>query len=180
MEADLIIRNGNVVDGTGAAGKRADVAITGDRIAAVEADLDARGRREIDAEGRVVTPGFVDVHTHLDAQLGWDPLPTPSGRHGITSAGLGNCGVPFAPVGPGQREFLAEMMESVEDIPREAILGGLPWDWTTYGDYLRWIDSIPKGPNVGGMVGHCAVRVAAMGERSIDQVVPSAEDMATI
>src|SRR3954468_7777514 len=164
MDIDLIIRGGTVVDGTGAEARRADVAIAGDRIVAVEDHVDAHAGREIDAEGRVVTPGFVDVHTHLDAQLGWDPLPTSSCWHGITSAVLGNCGVTFAPVGPGQREFLAEMMESVEDIPREAILGGLPWDWTSYGDYLGWLDRTPTGINVGGLVGHCAMRVAAMGE----------------
>jgi N-acyl-D-amino-acid deacylase len=177
MDADLIIRNGTVVDGTGAAAVRADVAIAGDRIAAIENTIDARATREIDAEGRIVTPGFVDVHTHLDAQLGWDPLPTSSCWHGITSVVLGNCGVTFAPVGPGQREFLAEMMESVEDIPRRAILEGLPWDWTTYGDYLGWLDRTPKGINVGGLVGHCALRVAAMGERSMEEGSGTADDI---
>ncbi len=178
MDADLIIRGGTVVDGTGAAARRADVAIAGDRIVAVEDCVDARAAREIDAEGRVVTPGFVDVHTHLDAQLGWDPLPTSSCWHGITSVVLGNCGVTFAPVGPGQREFLAEMMESVEDIPRRAILEGLPWDWTSYGDYLDWLDRTPKGINAGGLVGHCALRVAAMGERSMVEGSGTAEDIA--
>ena len=178
MDIDLIIRGGTVVDGTGAAPRRADVAIAGDRIAVVEDRVDARAEHEIDAEGRVVTPGFVDVHTHLDAQLGWDPLPTSSCWHGITSVVLGNCGVTFAPVGPGQREFLAEMMESVEDIPRRAILEGLPWDWTTYGDYLGWLDRTPKGINAGGLVGHCALRVAAMGERSMVEGSGTADDIA--
>ena len=180
MNASVVIRNGLVVDGSGAPGRIADVVIDGDRVVAVEPQATIRGDREIDAEGHVVTPGFVDIHTHLDAQLAWDPIGTSSCWHGITSVVLGNCGVTFAPVGPGQREFLAEMMESVEDVPREAILGGLPWTWTSYGDYLRWIDSIPKGTNVGGMVGHCAVRVTAMGERSIDQNVPSSDDLATM
>jgi threonine dehydrogenase-like Zn-dependent dehydrogenase len=178
MDADLIIRGGTIVDGSGAAARRGDVAIAGDRIVAVEDRLDARASREIDAEGRLVTPGFVDVHTHLDAQLGWDPLPTSSCWHGITSVVLGNCGVTFAPVGPGQREFLAEMMESVEDIPRRAILEGLPWDWTSYGDYLGWLDRTPKGINVGGLVGHCAMRVAAMGERSMVEGSGTADDIA--
>lgn len=178
MDADLIIRGGMVVDGTGAPARRADVAIGGDRIVAVEDRVEARAGREIDAEGRVVTPGFVDVHTHLDAQLGWDPLPTSSCWHGITSAVLGNCGVTFAPVGPGQREFLAEMMESVEDIPRQAILEGLPWDWTSYGDYLGWLDRTPTGINVGGLVGHCALRVAAMGERSMVEGSGTPDDIA--
>lgn len=178
MDADLIIRNGTVVDGTGAPSRRADVAITGDRIVAVDERVEGKGRREIDATGRVVTPGFVDVHTHLDAQLAWDPLPTSSCWHGITSAVIGNCGVTFAPVGPGQREFLAEMMESVEDIPRQAILEGLPWDWTTYGEYLGWLDRTPKGINVGGLVGHCALRVAAMGERAMAEGSGTPEDIA--
>src|SRR3954454_13339676 len=178
MDADLIIRNGTVVDGTGAPSRQADVAIAGDRIVAVGEGIDAGGADEIDAEGRLVTPGFVDVHTHLDAQLGWDPLPTSSCWHGITSAVLGNCGVTFAPVGPGQREFLAEMMESVEDIPRQAILEGLPWDWTTYGEFLGWLDRTPKGINVGGLVGHCALRVAAMGDRAMIEGSGTSEDIA--
>jgi N-acyl-D-aspartate/D-glutamate deacylase len=178
MEADLIIRNGTVVDGTGAPSRQADVVIAGDRIVAVEERVEGRGRREIDATDRLVTPGFVDVHTHLDAQLAWDPLPTSSCWHGITSAVLGNCGVTFAPVGPGQREFLAEMMDSVEDIPRQAILEGLPWDWTTYGEYLDWLDRTPKGINLGGLVGHCALRVAAMGDRAMTEGSGTPDDIA--
>jgi N-acyl-D-amino-acid deacylase len=177
---DLVVRGGSVVDGTGASARPADVGISGDRIVAVEADLGGRGHRELDATDRVVTPGFVDIHTHLDAQLAWDPLPTSSCWHGVTSVVLGNCGVTFAPVNPGDREVLAEMMESVEDIPRDAILDALPWDWTTYGQYLDWIDRLPKGVNVGGMVGHSAVRIAAMGERSMDEAPASAEDIAAM
>ena len=176
-ELDLIIRNGDVVDGTGAAPRRADVAVAGDRIVAVEPDLEDGATREIDAEGRIVTPGFVDIHTHLDAQLAWDPMPTSSCWHGVTSAVLGNCGVTFAPVAEGGADFLAEMMESVEDIPRRAILEGMPWDWSTYGEYLGWIDRIDKGINVGGMVGHCAVRLAAMGERGMDETPSSDADI---
>ncbi len=176
--ADLIIRNGTVHDGTGAQGQQADVAVSGDRIVAVGENLDVSATREIDAEGKLVTPGFVDVHTHLDAQLAWDPLPTSSCWHGITSAVIGNCGVTFAPVEPGQKEILAEMMESVEDIPRDAILNGLPWDWRSYGDYLEWLDRTDKGINVGGLVGHCALRVAAMGERAMTEGSGTAEDIA--
>ncbi len=177
-DADLIIRNGTLHDGTGAPGRRADVAVKGDRIVEVAERIDGSAHREIDASGKLVTPGFVDVHTHLDAQLAWDPLPTSSCWHGITSAVLGNCGVTFAPVQPGQKEFLAEMMESVEDIPRDAILEGLPWDWTTYGDYLGWLDRTPKGINVGGLVGHCALRVAAMGDRCMIEGSGTADDIA--
>ncbi len=163
---DLIIRGGTVVDGSGQPGREADVAVDGDRIVAV-GDVDAKAKREIDAKGKVVTPGFVDIHTHLDAQIAWDPIASSSCYHGITSVVLGNCGVTFAPCKPGDRDYLAAMMESVEDIPRESITVGLPWDWETYGEYLGSIDRMDKGVNVGGMVGHCAVRVHAMGERSL-------------
>ena len=179
-DADLVIRGGTVVDGTGQAARRADVAISGDRIVEVAERHEGTGKREIDAEGRIVTPGFVDIHTHLDAQLAWDPMPTSSCWHGVTSAVLGNCGVTFAPVAEGGADVLAEMMESVEDIPRQAILEGLPWDWTSYGEYLQWLDRIPKGVNVGGLVGHCAVRLAAMGERGMDETPSSPEDVAAM
>ena len=179
-DVDLVVRGGTVVDGTGAPSRTADVAISGERIVAVEEEFDGSGHRELDAEGRLVTPGFVDIHTHLDAQLAWDPMPTSSCWHGVTSAVLGNCGVTFAPVADGGADFLAEMMESVEDIPRKAILEGLPWDWRSYGEYLNWIDRIPKGINVGGMVGHCAVRLAAMGERGMDEAPSSDDDIAAM
>ena len=172
---DLVIRNGNVVDGSGASARVADVGIVGDRVVAVEPELSGRAHREIEADGRVVTPGFVDIHTHLDAQLAWDPIGTSSCWHGETSLVMGNCGVTFAPCRPEDRSYLAELMESVEDIPRDAILGGLPWDWVTYGEYLGSMGRLAKGPNVGGMVGHCAVRHHAMGERSLDDT-PATED----
>ncbi|MDQ1455788.1 MAG: N-acyl-D-amino-acid deacylase, partial [Actinomycetota bacterium] len=129
---DLVIRDGTVVDGTGAPGVRADVAVDGDRITTVGA-VTHRGRKEIDARGAYVTPGFVDVHTHLDAQIAWDPDATSSCWHGVTSVVLGNCGVTFAPVRKGQERWLAELMESVEDIPADSILNGLAFDWETYG-----------------------------------------------
>jgi N-acyl-D-aspartate/D-glutamate deacylase len=137
LGVELVIRNGLLVDGTGSPALRADVAIDGDSIVAIDDHLDVHGAREIDAEGRLVTPGFVDIHTHLDAQLAWDPLGTSSCWHGVTSIVMGNCGVTFAPCRPEDREYLAELMESVEDIPRRAILEGLPWDWVSYGEYLR-------------------------------------------
>lgn len=165
---DLIIRGGTVVDGSGQPGREADVAVDGDRIVAV-GEVSGSAKREIDAKGKVVTPGFVDIHTHLDAQIAWDPIASSSCYHGITSVVLGNCGVTFAPCKPDDRDYLAAMMESVEDIPRESINLGLPWDWETYGEYLGSIDRMEKGVNVGGMVGHCAVRVHAMGERSLSE-----------
>ncbi len=185
MSHDIVIRDGLVVDGTGAAGRIADVAIDGDRITTV-GTVDERATREIDAEGRVVAPGFVDIHTHLDAQISWDPLGTSSCWHGVTSVVLGNCGVTFAPCAPDEREYLAELMESVEDIPRDSILHGLSWDWTTYGEYLAELDRLPKGLNVGGMVGHCAIRHHVMGERGLsfgpatDDEVPTDHDVAAM
>lgn len=166
-----------MVDGTGTPAVKADVAIDGDRITTV-GTVTADGRREIDAGGAFVTPGFVDVHTHLDAQMAWDPDATSSCWHGVTSVVLGNCGVTFAPVRKGQERWLAELMESVEDIPADSILDGLSFDWETYGEYLAAIDGFPKGVNVGGMVGHCAVRHYAMGERSLDETPASDDDIA--
>ena len=177
---DIVIRNGSVIDGTGAPARHADVAVTDGVITEIADKVGDSGTREIDADGRIVTPGFVDIHTHLDAQIAWDPIQTSSCWHGITSAVLGNCGVTFAPVAPGGAEVLAEMMESVEDIPQRAILEGLPWDWSTYGEYLQWVDRTNKGINVGGMVGHSAVRLAAMGERGMDETPSSAEDIAAM
>lgn len=179
MAYDLVIRGGTIVDGTGAPRLRGDVAVQGDRIAAV-GKVDGTARRTIDVGGLVVTPGFVDVHTHLDAQLSWDPLVTSSCWHGVTSVVLGNCGVTFAPCKPDDREYLATLMESVEDIPADSILAGLPWDWETYGEYLATLDGLPKGVNVGGMVGHCAVRHWAMGERGLDKEPATADDIAAM
>ncbi len=177
---DLVIRNGTLVDGTGAPVRPADVAVDGDRIVAVGTVTD-RGRRELDADGRLVTPGFVDVHTHLDAQFAWDPIGSSSCWHGVTSVVIGNCGVTFAPVRSADHTYMAEMMESVEDIPARSILDGLPWDWETYGDYLAWLDRTPLGVNVGGMVGHTALRYFAMGERSLEEdAIPSADELDTM
>ena len=177
MTHDLVIRNGSVVDGTGAAPVVADVAIDADRVTVVGA-VDGRGRREIDADGRLVTPGFVDIHTHLDAQLAWDPTASSSCWHGVTSIVVGNCGVTFAPVRPADHGYLAAMMESVEDIPRESILDGLPWDWEGYAGYVDWLDRAPKGVHVGGMVGHSAVRYYVMGDRALDgTIMPTAEEL---
>ena len=177
---DIVIRNGTVIDGTGAPARQADVAIAGDRVVAVAPGIIGSTTIDIDAEGKLVTPGFVDIHTHLDAQLAWDPIGSSSCYHGITSVVMGNCGVTFAPCKPEDRQYLAELMESVEDIPRDAIMSGLPWDWVTYGEYLASVGRMPKGVNVGGMVGHCALRQYAMGERSLDQAPPTADDLAVM
>ena len=176
MGHDIVIRHGAIVDGTGAAPRPGDVAIDADRVTAV-GHVPEAGAREIDATGRLVTPGFVDIHTHLDAQLAWDPVGSSSCWHGVTSVVLGNCGVTFAPCRPADRRYLAELMESVEDIPADAIMSGLPWDWQTYGEYLSAVDRMPKGLNTAGMVGHCAVRYHAMGERSLEKTPATSDDI---
>ena len=176
MAHDIVIRGGELVDGTGAAPVQGDLAIDGDAIAAV-GQVDGSGKREIDAKGMAVTPGFVDLHTHLDAQIGWDPAMTPVSWHGVTTALLGNCGVTFAPCKPKDVELLAAMMETVEDIPKNAILTGLPWDWEHYGGYLDAIERLNPALNVAGMVGHCAVRFYVMGERAVEEQA-SAEERA--
>jgi N-acyl-D-aspartate/D-glutamate deacylase len=177
---DLLIRGGTVVDGTGAPAVRADVAVADGRIVEVGPDLDRSAHRTVDAEGCLVTPGFVDVHTHLDAQMGWDRNGTSSCWHGVTSIVMGNCGVTFAPVKPQDTTFLAELMEAVEDIPASSILEGLPFSWESYGGYLDWLESEPLGLNVGGLVGHVAVRYHAMGEDAFQETPPSAEQMAAM
>ncbi len=167
MAHDLVIRGGTIADGSGAEPIPGDVAVNGAMITEV-GEVAGTGRREIDASGHLVTPGFVDTHTHLDAQIGWDPMLTPVSWHGVTTALLGNCGVTFAPCHASDRDFLAGMMETVEDIPKEAILGGLPWSWEDYGGYLDALQDLNPAINVAGLVGHCAVRYYVMGERSID------------
>ena len=168
MTHDLVIRNGQIVDGTGNPSYEGDVAVDGDTITAL-GTVTKKSAREIEADGAAVTPGFVDLHTHLDAQIGWDPSLTPACWHGVTTVLMGNCGVTFAPVRGGDKEFLAEMMESVEDIPREAILSGLPWDWNTYGEYLDSIEKMNPAINMVGLVGHAAARFYVMGERAVDE-----------
>src|SRR5262245_8552662 len=128
---DLVVRGGTVVDGTGSAPHEGDVAIDAGRVATV-GKVTGRGREEIDARGQLVTPGFVDVHTHYDGQATWDPLLTPSCWHGVTTLVMGNCGVGFAPVRPGKRDFLIGLMEGVEDIPGTALHEGIRWSWETF------------------------------------------------
>ena len=174
MAYDIVIRSGELVDGTGSAPIQGDLAIDDDTIAAV-GKVEGGGKREIDAKGLAVTPGFVDLHTHLDAQIGWDPEMTPVSWHGVTTALLGNCGVTFAPCKPKDVELLAAMMETVEDIPKNAILTGLPWDWEHYGGYLDAIERLNPALNVAGMVGHCAVRFYVMGERAVEEQATAEE-----
>ena len=174
MTHDLVVRKGTVVDGTGNAPFEADVAIDGQQITAI-GEVTGTGKEEIDAGGQMVTPGFVDLHTHLDAQIGWDPHMTSVTWHGVTTALLGNCGVTFAPCRREDRDFLAGMMETVEDIPKHAILTGLPWDWESYGGYLDSIERLQPMINVCGLVGHSATRFHVMGERAIEEAATDEE-----
>ena len=174
MAHDVVIRGGNVVDGTGAEPYQADVAIDGDRISEIGV-VNEQGREEIHADGLNVAPGFIDLHTHLDAQIGWDPQVTSVSWHGVTTALLGNCGVTFAPCKEADREFLAGMMETVEDIPKDAILHGLPWNWESYGGYLDALEALGPSINICGLVGHCATRFYVMGERAVEEPAPADE-----
>jgi N-acyl-D-amino-acid deacylase len=172
MTHDIVIRGGTIVDGTGAEPYGGDIGVKDGRIDEI-GRIALNGSDVIDADGLTVSPGFIDLHTHLDAQIGWDPDLTPISWHGVTTAMMGNCGVTFAPCKPEDRQFLAGMMESVEDIPAQAILSGLPWTWESYGEYLTTLETLRPGINVAGLVGHSAVRYYVMGERSFaDEATP--------
>jgi N-acyl-D-aspartate/D-glutamate deacylase len=164
---DLVIRNGLVVDGTGAREPyAADVGVIGNRIASIDRQLGS-GTEEIDAKGKLVTPGFVDIHTHYDAQAVWDSHLAPSAWHGVTTAVMGNCGVGFAPCKPADREKLVELMEGVEDIPGAVMHEGLDWQWESFGEYLDALDRKPRDIDVCALLPHAAVRVYVMGARAI-------------
>src|SRR3954470_6237388 len=172
---DLVIRNGMVVDGTGAAPRRADVAVDGDRIAEVGDDIGA-GRREIDADGRFVTPGWVDIHTHYDGQATWDPDLAPSSVNGVTSLVMGNCGVGFAPARPDRHEWLISLLEGVEDIPGTALAEGMTWGWESFPEYLDVLDGRRWTIDVGTQVPHAALRTYVMGERGADHMQRADDD----
>jgi N-acyl-D-aspartate/D-glutamate deacylase len=165
-EFDLVIRGGTVVDGTGTAPREADVGLIGNRIAAV-GTISGNGAEEIDAKGKLVTPGFVDIHTHYDAQAVWDSHMAPSSWHGVTTAVMGNCGVGFAPCKPADRERLIELMEGVEDIPGAVMHEGLKWEWESFGEYLDALDRRQRDIDVCALLPHAAVRVFVMGDRAI-------------
>jgi len=175
---DLIIRNGTVVDGSGNTRVVADIAIDGDRITAV-GHIDDRAHRTIDAKGCLVTPGWVDVHTHYDGQATWDPILAPSSWHGVTTVVMGNCGVGFAPVRPGQEGFLIELMEGVEDIPGAALAEGIDWRWESFAQYLDALEELPRAIDIATQVPHGAVRAYVMGERcNTSNDLPTEEEIA--
>ena len=161
---DLVIRNGTVIDGRGGRPAPGDVALDDGRITAV-GTVDEPGREELDATGLAVTPGFVDVHTHYDGQVTWDPLLTPSIWHGVTTVVMGNCGVGFAPAAPDRHDWLIGLMEGVEGIPGASLREAIRWDWQTVGEYLDALDRIPRALDVAAQVPHGAVRAFVMGER---------------
>ena len=174
---DLVIKNGTVVDGTGAEGRHADVAVTDGVITAIGDLAGERAARTLDGEGHIVSPGFVDVHTHMDAQLAWDPLGESSCFHGVTTAVMGNCGFTLAPVRSDARHLVVRNLERAEDIAAEAMAAGIDWSWETYPEYLDFVDHTPKGINYAGYVGHSALRTWAMGERAFEQEA-NADDLA--
>jgi N-acyl-D-aspartate/D-glutamate deacylase len=176
---DMVIRNGTVIDGSGAAGRGADVAIDGGTITAVGDDI-GPGQREVDASGLLVTPGWVDIHTHYDGQVTWDPLLTPSGWNGVTTVVMGNCGVGFAPVVPGKEDYLIQLMEGVEDIPGSALAEGIQWDWESFPEYLDAIERIPHAIDFGAQVPHGAVRTYVMGERGAKNEKATDEEVAAM
>jgi len=177
MIHDLVIRGGTVVDGTGAPRRLADVAIDGDKITAV-GNVPGQGRTEIDARGHLVTPGWVDIHTHYDGQVSWDPYLSPSCWHGVTTVVMGNCGVGFAPVKPHFRERLINIMEGVEDIPGTALTEGITWEWETYPQYLDALAAKSYAMDVCSQVPHAAIRTYVMGEKGGDNEPASPEEIA--
>src|SRR5437667_628164 len=168
MPYDLVIKNGVLIDGSGLPRHHADVAVRHGRIAAV-GRIRERAREVMDADGLVVAPGFIDGHTHMDAQIFWDPLGTCSCWHGVTTVVMGNCGFTLAPCPESQKHLVVRNLERAEDIAAEAMAAGIEWKWTTFPEFLDCLDALPKGINYAGYLGHCALRTYVMGERAFEE-----------
>ena len=175
--SDIVIRNGTIIDGTGATGFKCDIEINDGIIVAMGVNL-PRGVNEIDAENKIVTPGFIDIHTHYDAQATWSNRMTPSSWNGVTTVMIGNCGVGFAPCKPDDREKLVELMEGVEDIPEPVLTEGLPWNWETFDEYLDALDKKSFDVDIVTQVPHAAIRVFVMGNRGVNREDATSEDRA--
>src|SRR4051812_15268361 len=175
-EFDLVIRGGSVIDGTGAPGATADVAVRDGKVVEV-GRVSGKGEREVDATGALVTPGFVDIHVHYDGQATWDSQLTPSSWQGVTTVVMGNCGVGFAPVRPSDHQRLIELMEGVEDIPGAALHEGLSWDWQSFPEYLDALERLPHDIDFAAQVPHGAVRLHVMGERGANRETATAEEI---
>ena len=178
MSYDLIITGGKVVDGTGAAPFNADIAISDGVIVNIGQDLGEESTKTIEADGKIVTPGFVDIHTHYDGQATWDGLLEPSSGHGVTTVVMGNCGVGFAPVKPGQEEWLIQLMEGVEDIPGTALSEGMEWGWESFPEYLDTLEEKNFSMDIGSQVAHGAIRSYVMGDRGSDNEPATPQDIA--
>lgn len=177
MTYDLIIRGGTIIDGTGETAFAGDIAVKDGKIAAV-GNIDGHAVNEIDATGKFVTPGFVDIHTHYDGQATWTSHLTPSSWHGVTTAVMGNCGVGFAPCKPEDHDRLIHLMEGVEDIPHAVLAEGLPWSWESFPEFLDAVESLPHDIDIAAQVPHAAIRVYVMGERGANREAATSEDIA--
>ncbi|MEY2455565.1 MAG: N-acyl-D-amino-acid deacylase [Acidimicrobiaceae bacterium] len=175
---DLVLRGANVVDGSGAPAQRVDVGIEGDRIVAVAPDVDGGTAAEVALDGLVLAPGFIDVHTHLDAQVLWDPDVTPCSWYGVTSVVMGNCGFGIAPTRPEHREAVMRIMESVEDMSYECLQAGIDWDFESFPEYLDTLDRVPKRINVAAMVGHTPTRLFVLGDEADERTELAGDELA--